>query len=85
MHAYVHATAYVYIAYYYTTLYIGFKLIHVGVPIVLPNSSTIYCHAMLLCSTCDLPARALVMNMTQFNGFFGCCHCLQKGNGAVIA
>ena len=34
----------------------------IGVPIVLQNS-TIYCHAMLLCSTCDLPARALVMNM----------------------
>jgi len=37
------------------------------------------CHAMLLCGTCDLPAKALVYNMKQFNGEFGCPHCLQKG------
>ena len=48
-------------------------------PILLSDKSTVDCHVLLLCSTCDLPARALVMNMIQFNGFNGCCHCLQPG------
>ena len=34
---------------------------------------------MLLCGTCDLPARAMVYNMTQFNGKYGCTHCKQSG------
>jgi hypothetical protein len=34
---------------------------------------------MLLCGTCDLPAKAGVMNMTQFNGEFGCPNCRQSG------
>ena len=40
-----------------------------GVPILLSDKSTVDCHVLLLCSTCDLPARVLVMNMIQFNGF----------------
>ncbi|PIK38012.1 hypothetical protein BSL78_25146 [Apostichopus japonicus] len=35
--------------------------------------------AVVLCGTCDLPARAVMLNMVQFNGAFGCSHCLQKG------
>ena len=42
-----------------------------------PNSF-VY-HAMLLCGTCDLPAKAIVHNMTQFNGYYGCSHCTQSG------
>lgn len=34
---------------------------------------------ILLCGTCDLPAKAMVMNMTQFNGKFGCPKCKQEG------
>lgn len=37
------------------------------------------CRALLVCGTCDLPAKAIVYNMTQFNGYFGCTHCLQSG------
>ena len=29
--------------------------------------------------TCDLPAKAMVFNMTQYNGYYGCTHCLQSG------
>ena len=29
--------------------------------------------------TCDLPARALVQNFIQFNGFYGCSFCQQPG------
>ena len=35
------------------------------------------CRALLLCGTCDLPAK--VYNMIQFNGHFECTHCLQSG------
>ena len=33
---------------------------------------------LLMCSV-DLPARALVLNMKQFNGRYGCCYCEDKG------
>ncbi|XP_013421011.1 uncharacterized protein LOC106181232 [Lingula anatina] len=35
--------------------------------------------AMLLSIVCDAPAKCLVQNFTQFNGFFGCGCCLHKG------
>ena len=35
--------------------------------------------AVLLCSTCDLPAKAMMINFTQFNGFYWCSRCLQEG------
>jgi hypothetical protein len=34
---------------------------------------------VLLCGTCDLPAKCSVLNMTQFNGEFGCSNCMQPG------
>ncbi len=37
------------------------------------------CRVALLCTTLDLPARAAVLNFIQFNGYWGCCRCLQKG------
>ena len=33
---------------------------------------------VIACS-CDLPAKALVQNFMQFNGFFGCGFCEQSG------
>ena len=51
----------------------------VGIPIVLPDKSKADCHAILLCTTCDLPARAMILNMVNFNGFYSCCFCLQPG------
>ena len=27
-----------------------------------------------------VPAKAIVSNMIQFNGYWGCCYCLQKGD-----
>lgn len=35
--------------------------------------------AVLLCGTCDLPAKACVCNAVQYNGLFGCFKCLQPG------
>ena len=33
----------------------------------------------LLAVSLDLPARAMVLNMKQFNGKFGCCYCEDEG------
>ena len=38
----------------------------------------ITCKARLLCSV-DLPARASVLNMKQFNGKYGCSQCEDEG------
>ena len=56
-----------------SVLYSGIKLTS---PDIVGN---VICRAMLLCGTCDLPAKAMVYNMTQYNGFHGCSHCLQSG------
>lgn len=39
----------------------------------------ITCKAQLLSSSFDLPAKASVLNMTQFNGEYGCSNCIQSG------
>ena len=52
----------------------------VGVVLTLPNGKHVRCHAALLCATLDLPARAAVANFVQYNGYWGCGHCLQKGD-----
>lgn len=53
---------------------------YVGFNIVSPVDKSQYtCHAVLIACTCDLPARAMVMNIVQFNGNHGCSHCKQKG------
>ena len=48
-------------------------------------NQTVLCHAMLLCGTCDLLAKAMVYNMTQFNGNYGCSHCLQSGKQLAVS
>ena len=51
-----------------------------GVRISSPDiQQTFICRGMRLCGTCDLPAKTIVYNMTQFNGYYGCSHCKQSG------
>lgn len=58
---------------------------NIGIPISIPlGIDPNVCRIVLLCSTCDLPAKAMVMNFVQFNGFFGCSSCLQKGTHVCI-
>ena len=47
-----------------------------GVTVVTSGGDTVVCCATLICATFDLPARAAILNMVQFNGY---CKCLQKG------
>ena len=54
-----------------------------GIAIALPDQECVICHPVLLCATCDLPAKALIMNMVQFNGFYGCSRCLQPGIATI--
>ena len=35
--------------------------------------------AHVICCTCDLPAKALILNMIQFNGAYECGFCEQSG------
>ena len=57
-----------------------------GIELFSPDvNQTVLCHAMLLCGTCDLPAKAMVYNMTQFNGNYGCSHCLQSGKQLTVS
>ena len=44
----------------------------------LPDKAPFVCRIVLVACTCDLPARAQVMNMAQFNAYHGCHFCLQK-------
>lgn len=50
-----------------------------GVTVSLPDKAPFTCKVVLAACTCDLPARAQVMNMAQFNAYYGCNFCLQKG------
>ena len=53
---------------------------HAGVAMHSPDiTDSFKCHAGLLCDTCDLRAKAMVLNMMQFNGQCGCTHCTQHG------
>lgn len=37
------------------------------------------CSAIMLSGTCDIPAKAVAMNMVGHNGFYGCPKCSQPG------
>ena len=54
-------------------------LIGITINCIRSTLDPVVCRAVLLCTTCDLPAKAMIMNMVQFNGFYGCSHCLQPG------
>ena len=58
---------------------------YIGIHIAPPTINAFTCCAVLLCVTyCYLPAKAMIMNFMQFNGFYGCCHCYQKGMLIVL-
>lgn len=55
-----------------------------GISVSFPNGEQAICRAALLCAVLDLPARAIVTNFVQYNGYWGCGHCLQKGKTISI-
>lgn len=46
---------------------------------VLTPMGELFVRFHLLAVALDLPARAMVLNMKQFNGKFGCCYCEDEG------
>ncbi|CAH1254763.1 Hypp1405 [Branchiostoma lanceolatum] len=45
-----------------------------------PDMEAFQCKAYLVASTCDLQAKALVMEMVAHNGYYGCPKCLKEGS-----
>lgn len=50
-----------------------------GVKMRLYDKSFITLKAIIICGTCDLPAKAIFLNLKQHNGNYGCPRCTQKG------
>ena len=53
-----------------------FQKLSEGFEASLPDKRIITVCSILLCGTCDMPAKAQVLNMVQFNG---CYRCTQPG------
>lgn len=50
-----------------------------GIFLKTSENETVKCRAKIICGTCDLPAKALFLNMKQYNGYFGCQKCKSRG------
>lgn len=50
-----------------------------GIEAKSPSGENLISKAILLLGTCDMPAKCMVCNSTQYNGFFGCLKCKQPG------
>ena len=51
-----------------------------GVTVIIDGGGReVICKARLLFALADLPAKAMLYNMTQFNGRFGCPTCKHEG------
>lgn len=57
------------------------KLETEGVNITIPGETacSFNSKAIVICGTCDLPAKCMVCNTVQYNGFYGCCKCKTPG------
>ena len=50
----------------------------IGVMVIVKNEEFL-CRARLLYVLCDLPTKAAVFNIMQFNGKYGCPSCMHPG------
>ncbi|KAK3931070.1 Conserved oligomeric Golgi complex subunit 3 [Frankliniella fusca] len=44
-----------------------------------PDGPPVRVRGIVLCGTCDMPAKSLFLRIKQFNGSYGCPRCLHKG------
>ncbi|KAK3920619.1 Dynein heavy chain 10, axonemal [Frankliniella fusca] len=44
-----------------------------------PDGHPILVKGVVLCGTCDMPAKSTFLRIKQFNGFYSCPRCLQRG------
>ena len=56
------------------------KLEAEGINITIPGETACSFNSkvIVICGTCDLPAKCMVCNTIQYNGFYGCCKCKNK-------
>ena len=52
---------------------------HTGNDFQLPNKETVRSHVYLISGVFDLPAKSLVLEEIQFNGFCECSFCVEAG------
>lgn len=67
---------------YFAPFYQGLsKLEKEGVTVTSPDEAiaSFTSKVVVICGTCDLPAKCLVCNTVQYNGFYGCCKCKSPG------
>ena len=51
-----------------------------GIDVKIPNTEIpLHVKGIIICGACDLPAKALFLNMNQYNGRFGCQKCKIEG------
>ncbi|XP_046393433.1 uncharacterized protein LOC124161213 [Ischnura elegans] len=62
-----------------------FSQLHHGIELVLPCGNKTAVKSFILAGIADLPAKALLLNLKNFNGFFGCPKCLVKGEKITVA
>ena len=51
----------------------------IGVSVECEGRPELVCKAVFLMASCDLPARAAILNQKQFNGEQACCYCEDAG------
>lgn len=51
------------------------EIIYRGITLKISNIKKILVRGLIICCTCDLPAKSLFYNMNQFNGYYGCPLC----------
>lgn len=54
------------------------RTLYAGINNVLPDQNA-RVRNLIIGGVCDLPAKSLFLNMKQYNGRFGCCHCKIEG------
>ena len=59
------------------------KNLYDGFDVILPDNSPARARAMLLCGTCDLPAKSSFLGMISHSGAWGCSVCKQKGESVA--
>lgn len=50
-----------------------------GIEVTLPNGKLITVKIIVMCGKCDLQAKAMMLNLHQWNGKWGCNNCLHEG------
>ena len=51
------------------------KSLYTGIEVNIPNNNVINVRGLIISGTCDLPAKALFLNIQQYNGKHGCSNC----------